>query len=601
MAGIIDYINDVTKKFQFLKWVQIIPQESLATKKSALYFVEKNSTEVDAIVIDDLGQKRKLTGGGTGDYLPLSGGTLTGQLKSTKYDGFTITSTKDGFNYYTERSAGHTIISKESSEILNEEKGYALFNSEGYMGVGVTNSTGEETIIALNAISDENYNPGIVANKYLGESIPLTFITENNYGFYYPQVQWVKNYTQLQLNEKVDLDGSNIIQKDEFKINLGIGKFSYKTGGVTANTNQVILELKTGGNILVYNSSTYLSETQLPPFDYTPITTLGKSKKIIIFGLPIEPYFFFEEGEENTEVVDPILPDGAYIIYQIIAKYDHQIIIEENNTDISGKLDKPLTTSDFTAYPNIVAVDGAGNSAKVSAGSIDFVTSLFTDNAKWFMPNVNQANYFLYRVANIVALAGATNNGDVANPGIILTSSGSTIATSRGSTGSFLNRTSWKHVRKFSINSTVSTQRIFVGLSVQYRITAPTNVALTTLTQVEGICMQSGSNKIYFIWNDSSGSANLSDSGFTNGINNYYLLTIIKNFAGTELKMRLDRFANNTGYIDSANITITSDFEGYLSANPTVFVNPAIWCVDSATTSPVVVTDFGGYEEQRIN
>lgn len=64
MAGIIDYINDVTKKFQFLKWVQIIPQESLATKKSALYFVEKNSTEVDAIVIDDLGNKRKLTGGG---------------------------------------------------------------------------------------------------------------------------------------------------------------------------------------------------------------------------------------------------------------------------------------------------------------------------------------------------------------------------------------------------------------------------------------------------------------------------------------------------------------------------------------------------------
>lgn len=64
MAGIIDYINQARKKFQFLKWVQIIPQESLATKKSALYFVEKNETEVDAIVIDDLGQKRKLTGGG---------------------------------------------------------------------------------------------------------------------------------------------------------------------------------------------------------------------------------------------------------------------------------------------------------------------------------------------------------------------------------------------------------------------------------------------------------------------------------------------------------------------------------------------------------
>lgn len=66
MAGIVDFIKDTQKKFQFLKWVQIIPQESLATKKSALYFVEKNDTEVDAIVIDDLGQKRKLTGLVTG-------------------------------------------------------------------------------------------------------------------------------------------------------------------------------------------------------------------------------------------------------------------------------------------------------------------------------------------------------------------------------------------------------------------------------------------------------------------------------------------------------------------------------------------------------
>ena len=60
MAGIIDYISQIRNKFQFLKWIQIIPQESLATKKSALYFVEKSPTTAEAIIVDDLGQKRKL-------------------------------------------------------------------------------------------------------------------------------------------------------------------------------------------------------------------------------------------------------------------------------------------------------------------------------------------------------------------------------------------------------------------------------------------------------------------------------------------------------------------------------------------------------------
>ena len=62
MASIFDYISDTLNRFKFLKWVQIIKTESEATKKSALYLLEKSSTAFEVIVTDDSGAKRKLSG-----------------------------------------------------------------------------------------------------------------------------------------------------------------------------------------------------------------------------------------------------------------------------------------------------------------------------------------------------------------------------------------------------------------------------------------------------------------------------------------------------------------------------------------------------------
>ena len=62
MASIFDYISDNLNRFKFLKWVQIIKTESEATKKSALYLLEKSSTAFEVIVTDDSGAKRKLSG-----------------------------------------------------------------------------------------------------------------------------------------------------------------------------------------------------------------------------------------------------------------------------------------------------------------------------------------------------------------------------------------------------------------------------------------------------------------------------------------------------------------------------------------------------------
>ena len=62
MASIFDYISDNLNRFKFLKWVQIIKTESEATKRSALYLLEKSSTAFEVIVTDDSGAKRKLSG-----------------------------------------------------------------------------------------------------------------------------------------------------------------------------------------------------------------------------------------------------------------------------------------------------------------------------------------------------------------------------------------------------------------------------------------------------------------------------------------------------------------------------------------------------------
>lgn len=110
MAGIIDYINQARNKFSFLKWVQIIPQESLATKKSALYFVEKSPTTAEAIIVDDLGQKRKIVGG--------SGGSSFSGIETQ--DSTTVSFTGDGTISNPLSADSNSISVTKTSELTND-------------------------------------------------------------------------------------------------------------------------------------------------------------------------------------------------------------------------------------------------------------------------------------------------------------------------------------------------------------------------------------------------------------------------------------------------------------------------------------------------
>lgn len=121
---------------------------------------------------------------------------------------------------------------------------------------------------------------------------------------------------------KVDLDGSNITDPEGFKKSIGLGKYSYETGGVTTTLNLITLELKSGGNKLIYNGSTFIKATK-SEFSYTAVTA-GKIKKLVIYGRPITPFFFFAEGVEGNQATDPTLPSDAFVIYEIIAKDNEQ-------------------------------------------------------------------------------------------------------------------------------------------------------------------------------------------------------------------------------------------------------------------------------------
>lgn len=271
-----------------------------------------------------------------------------------------------------------------------------------------------------------------------------------------------------------------------------------------------------------------------------------------------------------------------------ITNVQTQITTEKNRNDtqdgqIASKLNNPTTTSDFSMYSNIVAVDDFGNSAKVSSGTIDVLSMFFDWNVKWFFPNPNQTSYNSFRIGTLVQ-SGAGSVPDFVAPCINYSSSTSTLAWVRG--GTFYIKTDYNfiHTRKFTIRTTVDNQRILVGISTLFPTSPPGNGSMSTITNTIGICMDSGSSNLFYIWNNATGAANLQDTGWTNNINYAYELTITGSI--TSIRIKLMRIHKTTLVKESQFIDIT-EFQN-------AFHFPVIYCIDSASTSVVTVGDYGG-------
>lgn len=326
----------------------------------------------------------------------------------------------------------------------------------------------------------------------------------------------------------------------------------------------------------------------IKPGEYFRFKIKGTELVVLKFASDIDFSLYALDADLDAEIVNRAIADLALdgkITTEKNRNDTQDSAIAANTTAIALKLDKPTVISDISNIQNLVGIDPFGATAKIPAGIIDFVSLLFVQNFKYWL--TYSTGYVGFRAGNNVVLQG--NSWDMAQSlnGMIYSSSGSTGAWQRGAPF-WITSTIFKQVRKFKILTTVTTQRIFIGLG-NFRNSNPINAALTTLVDFTGIGMIENSNKIFFIHNNNSGSATLVDSGFVNdpGVDQMYILTITRDSMGTVL-IRLDQY-KSTGVFTSV-CNATADYGG---------VWPVLAVFDSLNASVVKVKDYGIYETQE--
>ncbi len=152
---------------------------------------------------------------------------------------------------------------------------------------------------------------------------------------------------------------------------------------------------------------------------------------------------------------------------------------------------------------------------------------LFHENFGWQKPNWGNNTYQSFSIGTTIAQFGHTNEGGGAGSikgfGITYKSATTSIAYMRGSSAAFVLNANATATRRFSIDTTVSTQRLYIGFSDRYRTANPTNVQLNSLIGFIAICMESGNSNLLLMHNDNSDTATVIDTGFTNATK-YYLI-----------------------------------------------------------------------------
>lgn len=245
--------------------------------------------------------------------------------------------------------------------------------------------------------------------------------------------------------------------------------------------------------------------------------------------------------------------------------------------------------------------DGVGKKI-LREGDVEFnfdnlVNTFFTDYIGWAKPNTfNSPTYQTYNIDRSgISIAGAVSElVDNLFTGLKYTSSSSTIARQNGA---FMCITpnlfgSWEIFREFSINTNLSTQRVFIGYSRWISGNNPSNVSLSSLTNVLGIGMETGNSNLLLIHNDDTGNANIVDTGIVNNSSNIYGLKFSQFYGDSFISVKLRIFNKSTGNITYWTYQILNDF--YPNDN-----YAALWCVDSLGVSPVSVTDFGIIRKKR--
>lgn len=242
---------------------------------------------------------------------------------------------------------------------------------------------------------------------------------------------------------------------------------------------------------------------------------------------------------------------------------------------------KNLKTSDFDTHNGIVSVNSSGDIALVSSNNLnlDLANQFFNKNLAYIIVNPGSNGYTHFRVASTVSgIVGNISSGNNAYLWMYFKSSGnttSTIAQHRGR-GLWIQNQAFKFIRKFAIVSSVSTQRVFVGLTNDFGTYPVSNNPITSYNTT-GIGMESGSNKIYFV----NGST-LIDTGYVNNSNYTYVVTISRTLLSNDVTVKLDIY-NGNSFLNSVSQIFSSGYISWL----------LLYCYDSTGVSEVSMKDWG--------
>lgn len=130
-------------------------------------------------------------------------------------------------------------------------------------------------------------------------------------------------------------------------------------------------------------------------------------------------------------------------------------------------------------------------------------------------------------------------------------------------------------IRKFRFGTTNSAQRFFAGLSAAYGVSAPTNIEPTSQINCIGVAKLQASNNLFFVWNDATGVASSLDLGVNFPANSTaytYKLRIWKTLGVAAINLELTRITNSTGAVLVTTNTITSDYNTGSPAYPVAWM-----------------------------
>lgn len=255
----------------------------------------------------------------------------------------------------------------------------------------------------------------------------------------------------------------------------------------------------------------------------------------------------------------------------------------------------PSATAVNTALTNITSLTSPAQT------QIDntFFKKLIYEKYGWFLPTgIQSSSTFFdgsFSASATTAFTLSGNSGSTVNNGMVMFSTTATAGTlafiRRNDSYNFVNTTA-KIIRRIKYNSNISDGRFFCGLTKGNRFLAPTDVSLTTLTNIVGVCKISTSNNLHFICNDNTGTATTIDLGssyLANNVTDYDFFITIEQLASSYI-VTVERVTPSTG----ATISTTQTFSSDIPDRTTGFVQICTWITNNATASIASYYDGGG-------